>query len=392
MRVCLHTIWDIKHDFIGGTERFLVDLGKELQALGYRPVIACTGLADRTRVEGIEVVSLVPQRYLNKFEIYGGDTKSFLKSEVFSRKNKFDALNFLSEFVAEQLSNIEADVFHINSFVSASFLNLAKPCVVTNHENDLEYDNIWGQGFFSNFAKLVSSKSTCLHSNKVLIAPSIHYSDRFAREFDVPVTPVKQGISLNNFMINSNYTSDRYDDSSEITLLLPSRFEPRQKGHDTAALACQILKQEGMNVRMIFTGIREDYLNAVTDFRSDLDRYGIKDRITFKRYDRIQHAYEQCDVVVSPERYCSYGLSISEALSLGIPTVLSDIPTYREIASGFEHAFFFPCDEANSMAREVQSAVQHIGRIPTSEVIRFRTQNDLRNCAKEYSNLYQTLI
>ena len=39
MKVCLHTNYSITPDYIGGTERFLITLSKELKCLGFEPFI-----------------------------------------------------------------------------------------------------------------------------------------------------------------------------------------------------------------------------------------------------------------------------------------------------------------------------------------------------------------
>lgn len=391
MRVCLHTIWDIKHDFIGGTERFLVDLSKELKALGYYPFIVCTGAAERRHVEGIEVLSTIPSEFANTISKYGNNIKTFFREEIFSSRDRNRSLMALSRFVYGQISQFPADIYHLNSFASAAFIENGRPMLVTNHENEHECDHLWGCGFFEIFKKLVSSGTTNLHRNKTLTVPSPHYAKKYSKELGLEITPVKQGVSLTNFIRPRLRDIATASEPRVLNLLLPSRFEPHQKGHDIAVLACQKLKSEGIDMRIVFTGMRDDYIEAAENFRESLVDLDIADCLTFKRYHSIQDAYEWCDIVISPERYCSYGLSVSESLSLGVPTVLSDIPTYVEIASSYSHAFFFTSEIADSLALQISNAAQYVGKVPDAEVIRFRCDNDLRNCAKKYSVLYGNL-
>ena len=109
----------------------------------------------------------------------------------------------------------------------------------------------------------------------------------------------------------------------------------------------------------------------------------------------MYHLYESVHVVLSPERYCSYGLSISEALSIGIPTVLSDIPTYTEIASGYNHAIFFKkndLDDLISKLDTVLSTAPQYNYRDNESAIEFRINNDIRYTATTFSKIYKNLI
>ncbi len=102
----------------------------------------------------------------------------------------------------------------------------------------------------------------------------------------------------------------------------------------------------------------------------------------------MQQAYEEADLIISPERYCSYGLSISEALAIGKPTVLSNIPTYQEIAEGFKHAYFFETGDSSSLAEQIELAVSRILSCHAADIVKFRSKYDFRECAKKYGELY----
>ena len=50
------------------------------------------------------------------------------------------------------------------------------------------------------------------------------------------------------------------------------------------------------------------------------------------------------DIVVLPSQSESFGYAALESLTLGIPTIMNDIPTFKEIAIGNEAAYFFRAD------------------------------------------------
>ncbi|HYJ30704.1 MAG TPA: glycosyltransferase, partial [Allosphingosinicella sp.] len=253
-------------------------------------------------------------------------------------------------------------------------------------ENAQESDHLWGDGFFSFLVQAASVRNILLHQHAALAVPSRHYAQKYAQQMGLPILAMKQGVRLDTFPVRMK--PGGVIRGSPLKLLLPSRFEPHQKGHDIAVDALEILGKMAIHADITFSGIREDHLLALRDFRDKIQKRGLAEQIRFTRYNAIQEAFQECDVVISPERYCSYGLSVSESLALGIPTILSDIPTYREIGLGYRHALFFKSGSAESLAQQIYRAMGSLKPVERAEAIRFRSQNDLRECAKAYGALY----
>ena len=53
--------------------------------------------------------------------------------------------------------------------------------------------------------------------------------------------------------------------------------------------------------------------------------------ILIDRFDKMCDGYKVADIVMLPSKSESFGYSALEALSLGIVTILNNIPTYKEI-------------------------------------------------------------
>jgi|GEM_PF-2291303 len=386
MEICFHTNFEITPNYIGGTERFLIKISKELKALGHDPFIVCSRLDEEIYIEGIKVIGCIPSKYKRPFEKYSFFSSSFLKNEIIGKQFSVDSLKRLSDYTAEQLSGIKSDVFHLNSFASASFLKPEGNYFVTNHENEREYDGYWGVGFFNMMSSLVHSRKSQLHNYKRLITPSNYYAKEFSRLFNLPVVGINLGVHLEDFEYSIRKTTQSKE--SEVRILLPSRFQTKQKGHDIAIMACSILKQKNIPFKMIFSGMKKSTEKYLPDFLRLAELYNVQDCVTITSFADIRTAYENCDIVISPEKYCSYGLSISESLALGIPTILSDIPTYKEIASGYKHAFFFESESPEDLASKIIDLIPRKTERYTNDAIRFRTNYDLRNCARKYSQLY----
>lgn len=396
MKICFHTNFEISQDYVGGTERFLIKLSKELTVLGHEPFIICSSPIKKSYVEGIPVYGVIPEYIQDRFGKYSFFSSEFIKKEIIQDGCGSEALKRLSKYTEEQVSGVDADIIHFNSFAATSFLKPAKNYIVTNHENQQEYDAYWGMGFFKFLAKSIKNRETELHKYPRLITPSFFYANEYTKMFNAPVTGINLGINLHDFLFESYEDDEKceiFDNRDGIIILLPSRFQIKQKGHDTALKACQILKKKNISFKMIFTGLKKSCEKYLPEFEKNAKELGVEDCIRIKKYFDIRKAYKICDIVISPEKYCSYGLSISESLSLGIPTILNSIPTYKEIASGFEHAIFFEKDSPEDMAEKIIRLIENSNfKRNRNEAIKFRRKNDLRICANKYVDIYEEII
>lgn len=389
MDICLHTNFEIGKNYIGGTERFLITISKELKSLGFNSFIVCSSMTEEIEVEGIKVIGIIPEKYKKKFKEYSFFSSAFLKNEIIGQNFNIDSLKRLSEYTNEQLINVKSDITHLNSFASATFLTPDKTYFVTNHENEKEYDGYWGDGFFEMMSNLIYKRETELHKYQKLITPSFYYSHQFSKVFDLPIQAINLGIRLEDFPINMKKNEPNQE---KLSILLPSRLQTKQKGHDIALQACAILKRKGINFELICTGVKKSTEKYIPDLKKMIKEYKLEDRVKIKSFFNINEAYEECDIVISPEKYCSYGLSISESLSLGIPTILSDIPTYTEIANSFNNAYFFSSESAEDLANVILKVRSKNYKRDFIDAIKFRSKFDLRNCAKEYSKLYLQVL
>jgi glycosyltransferase involved in cell wall biosynthesis len=106
----------------------------------------------------------------------------------------------------------------------------------------------------------------------------------------------------------------------------------------------------------------------------------LEENVSIRRFNNILDAYAQADVVISPERFCSYGLAVSESLSLGIPTFMAPIPTYLEIGFGYKHAIFPDKNEPEYFAQKIIEFLSE-KRNFNSDTKKFRDQNSFEKCS-----------
>lgn len=114
-------------------------------------------------------------------------------------------------------------------------------------------------------------------------------------------------------------------DRSQLTVLfLGNDFH--RKGGDIALKIFKKLGSEYPNLKMIMKS------NVPVRFKQRLSR--IRNLDVISGFVPLGPMYAQADVFFLPTRADSYGMSILEAMSRGIPVVTTDLPPLREIVTG----------------------------------------------------------
>lgn len=401
MKICLHTYYEIGNPYIGGTQTLLIKLAKELKILGHDAFIVCSSLTSHYEIEGVDVFGVIPKQYISLLrEKYNGIPSSkFLKAAIAEGHSFESALSRLAEYSQNQYCRFSADIYHLNSYVAAFPNNNSIPVVAYHHENEDEFDGFWGKGTFKQLVSWIKMQEKRMQQKPLLFTASHYYANRFSTIFNIPIRPVRLGVLLNDIIyskeVNFNEETTFGRTIYSVVILIPSRFNVNQKGQDLAIKACEILLHKGYDVEVVFSGIKNSLYDELLKFRSEYNSLRIANHIHFVSANDMFTLYESVHIVLSPERYCSYGLSISESLAAGIPTVLSDIPTYLEIAKGYKHAFFFRKDDIEDIVTKLENVIslaKDNGYRYNESAIDFRINNDIRRTAIDFSRLYKSLV
>lgn len=393
MKVLLHVPWTIADGFIGGTERFVLDLAKGLKGRGHRAFIVCSSLTWHTIVEEVDVFGRVPARERSAFIRHGSASERFFGETLFAQGSCFESLKRLGEYVAQQIAGIERDLCHLNGFLYASgmsedTLDFAST-VVTNHEGPEEMDNCWGAGA----AQLLATKcAATLGRFAGLYTPSQHYAKRFSEMLGLAVRAVPLGVDLERCPVAMPGEGQRGGGAPVI--LMPARLEPKQKGQDIALEAFALLCQRGLSFRAVFTGLDASaYGNSVAWFWSEVSRLRLHGLVELRHYRDMRDAWNRADIVVSPERFCSFGLGILEALATGKHVVMSPIPTYVEISRRCRHAHVMAENSPACLAATIEPILEAgIPHPDSAEIKRFRREHSFVRCADSYLRLYASIV
>ena len=111
-------------------------------------------------------------------------------------------------------------------------------------------------------------------------------------------------------------------------------------------------------------------------------------RLKMIRFDYMYEAYSIADLVILPSQSESFGYSALEALTCGIPTILSAIPTYIEISEGSKNVYIFDNTE-ESLLNELKKVIKS-DLTRTSQSAEWQNKYDLQKFGERYLKILNT--
>ena len=150
---------------------------------------------------------------------------------------------------------------------------------------------------------------------------------------------------------------------------LPNQFWVH-KNHHVVLRAINLLKSEGKNIRVIFTGNPKDSrqaesYNNLMMYVSDNDLESHTRFLGLIPYQHLVVLQSTCVAIINPSFFEGWSTTVEEAKTLGKAVILSDIPVHRE-QNPERCAYFDPHDERsladimwaqwNSYSGEVEQA------------------------------------
>lgn len=150
----------------------------------------------------------------------------------------------------------------------------------------------------------------------------------------------------------------------KINILLTGKlFEYRR--FEDAIEAAKILLDKGYDPYVNIVGAYEHRMSYYEKLRELIKRLGLESRVSFLRFvpeETLVETYQKADLVVSPvvAQEAGIGLTIMDAMSCGIPLVISRGAAATEVFTHRENAFFI-----NPKApQEIAEAVETLFREP----------------------------
>lgn len=148
-----------------------------------------------------------------------------------------------------------------------------------------------------------------------------------------------------------------------------------EKGPHLLVEAASLLKDKGCRVIIVGDGAMRPYLEGMAK------KLGVSDRVIFLGHvddNTLLSIYEEASVLVIPSLYEPFGIVVLEAMSLGVPVIVSNTGGLDEIITDEKDGLKFQSGSAEDLARVITKILEDEG-------LSARLVENAKSRAKEFS-------
>ena len=249
---------------------------------------------------------------------------------------------------------------------------------------DVAFKNILNDSY----AVLVNSKQTKEDIYKFL--PSA------ARNKKIVSLPFAPNLDSSWLKISGDQTAKKYGIPNPYIIICNQFWV--HKSHPTAIEAFAKLCKSHPKLHLVCTGKMEEprYPNYISQVRQMVKRLHIDNEVHFMGYiskdDQIG-LLKRALLLIQPTLYEGGpgGGAAYNAVALGIPMVISDIPVNLEIKNN-SRVTFFKAGSSEDLADKIESVISHKERAISNSVLRDASKKNLLELSTCLSNLLETTI
>ena len=156
-----------------------------------------------------------------------------------------------------------------------------------------------------------------------------------------------------------------------------ARFYPEKKGQDVLVRAIEILKIKYPNICCLFAGgiYRGQDENWIKLKKYVMD-HDLNDNVRFMgNVDDVPNFLSQIDIFVLPSYHEGFGISLIEAMAMGIPCVASNIDGPKEILGDDSLGRLFEAGNAEDLADKLQYVIEHYEQYDRKTISKYVSDN-----------------
>lgn len=332
MKIAIVNTWAISRKAIGGTERFVMDLAKSFAENNNQvDVFMFSGKSHKE--DGVNYINI------NLFNM-DGEADEYIVQKAFGNFETNKSYTNLAKQLENKIDMRKYDFIQLNSLL---FLEAwtNKKRIFTIHTNPFEYKLAWGEKSYKKVLEIMKKYKD--NELTKFVAPSEFYANEYSKLTDCSVNFIPHAIDVTRLetIKTKNEINTQYNLNDEkLKIIVPSRLEPKQKQPQLLLEACCLMNNEDKaKFEIIYTGLDKQYEKFVDSLTTKAKENNVDIKII--RFDYMSEVYKIADVCVLSSKSESFGYSALESLSLGIFTILNDIPTFNEIAKGNDNNYIF---------------------------------------------------
>lgn len=333
----LHTIKDFN---IGGTEMLLLELFKLYSSNDFELCLFYSG-------KGSQV------KYLNNLGI-----------KVFIEMNKFLPLYVYK--LRRLVKNQKISIIHSHQLVESIFFKIATFKMKTKHILTFHGHKYFTKNLFiKNIGLLFSNKldARIFVSGALLQFYQTNYRIKKNNNFILYNFLLPSRLYSGN--MNSTHNSKiihKHKDSIFIGMI--GNFSPG-RDHLTVCKALKIIKEEGIDFQFVFIGgYQSNFYQYYKECLNFCELNNMMQEVNFLGFrEDVSDLLAMMDIYVYSSNSDSFGLSIIEAISYAIPTIINDIDSLLEVTDKGKRAIVFKTKDNIDLAKKIKETIINLSKM-----------------------------
>lgn len=253
-------------------------------------------------------------------------------------------------------------------------------------------------GRASDIKKMRSERQLALASHMLSTALQcdrfVALNEKVVQELEAEGVPPEKIVQLpNGVEVNEGMRRSSYALHEPARIIYVGRLH-KNKGLDTLLHAFQQLRRQhadrNIDLQLVGDGpLREKLVELAAQLE-------ISPWVEFEgESDRVRAELQKADIFVLPSRAEGLSNALLEAMSCGLPVVVSDIPGNRDVIEDSENGLRFTVDDAGALAEKLSVLLEQQQLRRRLGLAAFRTvdrEYSLDRVAERYASLYQELM
>lgn len=285
---------------------------------------------------------------------YPDELSCVLNNKLFSKLRSREVLNALGSKM----------IFHIATQLHAHyFIDLIskRPVVVTCFDALPYLEDSFSLSGVRYSEKVISCQKEVLLNSDVVLTCS-DYSRQTLLDLGVESSKlhtVHCGVNLEHYYRRqlSGFKKEQFGYSSDSFNLLYVGTEAPRKNIVTIIEVLHVLKERGVNVRLVKVGRKESRGELI---RKKIKEYGLEAQIfelTHVSEENMPLLYSGADVFIFPTYFEGFGLPVLEAMATECPVITSNVTSIPEVVG--DAAKMFDPDNVDGMVAEVLNLIKN---------------------------------
>lgn len=163
-----------------------------------------------------------------------------------------------------------------------------------------------------------------------------------------------------------------------------------EKGHIYLIRAMHLLHKFSSKYRLEIYG--KDYKNYKSTLTNEVQRLSLTNTFFKNKTNDVPNILNSCHLLISSSIKEAFHMVVVEAMSLGVPFVVSDIPIHKELLKGVDQSVFSEQNNSDSIAHAVNNIITNSALYNkiSNQIIERSRFFSVSNTVENYYNLYRS--